>query len=77
MRSSLWDVSKDSKIATATNINNSDMSFREYKGRVIIHYNRSDQQTPPSGFAEAIYEGTQAQFLRGWFPETDPQPVIR
>ena len=64
------------RIATATNINNSDMSFREYKGRVIIHYNWSDQQTPPSGFAEAIYEGTQAEFLRGWFPKTDPQPVI-
>jgi len=44
------------------------MSFCEYRGRVIIHYDWGDQATSPSGFGEAIYEGTQEQFLRGWFP---------
>ena len=59
------------RVATAVNINNSDMCFAEYKGQTIIHYFWGDQQTPPCGFARAIYDGTQEQFLRGWFPDAE------
>jgi len=59
---------KKKRIATMTNINNGDMCLIEYKGKVIIHYFWGDQATAPCGMAEAIYDGTEAQFLRGWFP---------
>ena len=52
-----------------TNICNSDISLIEYKGKVIIRYFYGDQATAPCGMAEATYEGTEAQFLRGWFPQ--------
>jgi len=55
------------RIATMTNINNSDMCLIEYQGKVIIRYCTGDQATSPTGLAEAIYDGTEAQFLRGWF----------
>ena len=58
---------KKKRIATMTNVNNSDMCLIEYKGKVIIHYFTGDQATAPCGMAEAIYDGTEAQFLRGWF----------
>ena len=47
----------------------------EYKGKVIIRYCTGDQATTPHGLAEATYEGSEPQFLRGWFPETPPQNV--
>ena len=63
------------RIATITNINQSDMCLIEYKGKVIIHYFTGDQATTPCGYAEAIYDGTEAQFLRGWFPEKPPRSL--
>jgi len=56
------------RIATMTNINCSDMCLFEFKGKVIIRYCAGDQETRPHALVEAIYEGTEAQFLRGWFP---------
>ncbi|OHB53704.1 MAG: hypothetical protein A2Y12_15140 [Planctomycetes bacterium GWF2_42_9] len=51
-------------------INNSDMEFTEHNGRVIIGY-MCGAQTLEYGFiAEAVYEGTEAQFLRAWFPSS-------
>jgi hypothetical protein len=56
------------RIATAKNINNSDIDFCEWQGRLIIFYSWGDQ-VGTEHLAEAVYEGSQADFLRGWFPE--------
>ena len=55
------------RIATARNINNSDLDFCEFQGRLIINYSWGNQQGVEH-LAEAAYEGTEEQFLRGWFP---------
>jgi len=55
-------------IAGAKDINNSDIDFCEYKGRLIINYSWGNQQGEEF-LAEATYEGTLEQFLLGWFPE--------
>ncbi len=56
------------RIATAVNCNNSDLDFCEYKGRVVLYYSWGNQ-LGIEHLAEAVYDGTQAQFFRGWFPE--------
>jgi hypothetical protein len=56
------------KIAVARNINNSDLDFCEWRGRLVIHYSWGNQQGTEF-LAEAVYNGRQEQFLRGWFPE--------
>jgi len=56
------------RIATAKNLNNSDVDFCEYQGRVVIFYSWGNQQGVEH-LAEAVYEGSLADFLRGWFPE--------
>ena len=58
------------RIATAVNCNNSDLDFCEHKGRLIIVYSWGNQ-LGIEHLAEAVYEGTQAQFLRGWFPDRE------
>jgi len=55
------------RIATAVNRNNSDIDFCEFKGRLIISYSWGNQ-TGVEHLAEAVYRGTEAEFLRGWFP---------
>ncbi|NQT21598.1 MAG: hypothetical protein HQ592_17975 [Planctomycetes bacterium] len=54
------------RIATAKNINNSDIDFCEHNGRVIINYSWGNQEGIEH-LAEAVYEGTLEQFLTGWF----------
>jgi len=56
------------RIAEATNINNSDMDFCEYNGRLIINYSWGNQQGAEH-LAEAVFHGTLEQFLKSWFPE--------
>jgi hypothetical protein len=53
-------------IAMAQNRNNSDIDFCEYRGKLIINYSWGNQRGKEH-LAEAIYPGTEAQFLRGWF----------
>ena len=48
-------------------INNSDMEFAEHNGQVIIGFSCGAQTLGYGFIAEAVYEGTEAQFLRGWF----------
>jgi hypothetical protein len=55
------------RIATAVNCNNSDLDFCEYQGRVVLYYSWGNQ-LGIEHLAEAVYDATQAQFLRGWFP---------
>ncbi len=61
------------RIAAATDINNSDIDFCEYEGRLVIFYSWGNQ-AGNEFLAEAVYEGTQAEFLLGWFGEEGPEP---
>lgn len=54
-------------IASATNINNSDVDLCEFGGKTVITYSWGNQNGVEF-LAEAVYEGTLANFLRGWFP---------
>lgn len=56
------------RIREARNINNSDIDFCEFEGKLVIHYTWGNQQGIEF-LAEAAYEGTEADFLRAWFPE--------
>jgi predicted class III extradiol MEMO1 family dioxygenase len=56
------------RIAKAVNKNNSDIDFCEHQGRLIINYSWGNQ-TGVEHLAEAVYEGSTADFLRGWFRE--------
>jgi hypothetical protein len=55
-------------ISEATNLNNSDIDFCEFEGKLIINYSWGNQRGVEF-LAEARYEGTEAQFLEGWFPQ--------
>ena len=59
------------RIAKAVDANNSDLDFCEYQGRVILNYSWGNQ-LGVEHLAEAVYEGSQADFLRGWFPDAKP-----
>ena len=56
------------RIKTAEDINNSDIDFCEFKGKLIINYSWGNQRGEEF-LAEARYNGTLAQFLNGWFPK--------
>jgi hypothetical protein len=60
------------RIARATNLNNSDIDFCEWQGRLAIGYSWGNQQGVEH-LAEAVYDGSLKQFLHGWFP-ADRQP---
>ena len=60
------------RVRTATNINNSDIDFCEYEGRVVINYSWGNQQGIEH-LAEAEFDGTLAEFLEGWFPEEEAE----
>jgi len=55
------------QIAAAVDLNNSDVDLCEFKGRVMITYSWGNQQGIEF-LAEAVYDGTLASFLRGYFP---------
>jgi hypothetical protein len=56
------------RIAVADDWNNSDIDFCEYKGKLRISYSWGNQQGIEF-LANAEYDGTLEEFLRGWFPE--------
>ena len=57
-----------SRIANAVNLNNSDLDFCERDGRLVMTYSWGNQQGVEH-LASAVYDGTVAQFLDGWFPK--------
>lgn len=57
------------RIADAKNINNSDVDFCEFEGKTIITYSWGNQ-TGVEHLAEAVYNGPEASFLKGFFPES-------
>jgi hypothetical protein len=64
--SALGDAQRG-RIANALNINNSDIDFCEWQGRLTINYSWGNQQGTEH-LATAVYEGSLPQFLKGWFP---------
>ena len=54
-------------IAGAVDRNNSDVDFCEYRGKTIVTYSWGNQQGTEF-LAGAVYEGTLASFLKGYFP---------
>jgi hypothetical protein len=56
------------RITEATDLNNSDIDFCDWQGRLVITYSWGNQ-LGVEHLAEAVYDGTEAQFLRAWFPE--------
>jgi pimeloyl-ACP methyl ester carboxylesterase len=56
------------RIANAVNRNNSDIDFCNWQGRLMINYSWGNQQGIEH-LAEAVYDGTEDQFLLGWFPK--------
>ena len=54
-------------IAKAVDVNNSDIDFCDFKGKLIINYSWGNQ-TGVEFLAEAEYAGSTAQFLESWFP---------
>jgi pimeloyl-ACP methyl ester carboxylesterase len=61
-------ASQRARIAGATNLNNSDIDFCEWQGRLTINYSWGNQQGVEF-LAAAVYDGNLAEFLRGWFPK--------
>jgi alpha-L-fucosidase len=55
-------------IASAVNINNSDVDLCEFEGKTIIYYSWGCQ-TGIEFLAEAVYDGSLERFLKGWFGE--------
>lgn len=59
-----------SRVANAVNLNNSDIDFCEFEGQLHITYSWGNQQGIEH-LAEAVYDGSEAEFMRGWFPENE------
>jgi hypothetical protein len=56
------------RVANAINLNNSDIDFCEFEGKLWITYSWGNQQGIEH-LAEAVYDGSEAEFLRGWFAD--------
>ena len=56
------------RILESENRNNSDIDFCEFNGKLIINYSWGNQRGKEF-LAEATYDGTLKQFLKGWFPK--------
>lgn len=63
----LTDAERE-RIRSAENCNNSDIDFCEFEGRLVITYSWGNQHGIEH-LAEAEYGGSEAEFLRGWFPD--------
>ena len=57
------------RIANAVDLNNSDIDFCEWQGRLVINYSWGNQ-VGVEHLAEALYDGTEKAFLRGWWPKS-------
>ncbi len=55
------------RLATAVNLNNSDIDFCEFRDQVHLTYSWGNQQGIEH-LAAAVCDGTEADFLRHWFP---------
>lgn len=55
-------------VPNAADLNNSDIDFCDWQRRLVIT-NSWGNQLGVEHLAEAVYDGTEAQFLEGWFPQ--------
>jgi lysophospholipase L1-like esterase len=55
------------RVAHAVNLNNSDIDFCEWRGRLDVTYSWGNQQGVEH-LAKAVYDGGLKTFLQGWFP---------
>ena len=55
------------RVRTAVDCNNSDIDLCEYGGQVVMTYSWGNQ-LGVEHLAEAVYQGSLADFMRGWFP---------
>lgn len=60
-------VEQQARIKEAVNRNNSDIDFCDWNGQTFITYSWGNQ-LGVEHLAEASYEGSVAEFLKGWFP---------
>jgi hypothetical protein len=56
------------RVEKAVNLNNSDIDFCGWQGKTFITYSWGNQQGMEH-LAEAVYDATVEEFLRGWFPD--------
>ena len=56
------------RIASAVDINNSDVDLCEFEGKTIIYYSWGNQ-VGVEHLAHAVYEGSLKSFLEGFFPQ--------
>ena len=61
------------RVEKAEDVNNSDVDFCEFGGKLVINYSWGNQQGNEF-LAEAEYAGTQAEFLTSWFPNASAVP---
>jgi len=61
-------------IAEAENINNSDLDFCEFEGQTILYYSWGNQRGIEF-LAEAMFDGSEKNFLAGYFPEAAAAPA--
>jgi hypothetical protein len=62
------NIEQRTAIAAAKNINNSDIDFCEYNGKLIINYSWGNQQGMEF-LAEAVFDGSLEEFLEELFPD--------
>jgi hypothetical protein len=62
------DEASRQRVATGENLNNSDVDFCEWQGRLWLTYSWGNQRGVEF-LAAAQYEGTEVEFLEGWFPQ--------
>jgi hypothetical protein len=55
------------RIVTAGNLNNSDLDFCQFKNKTVIYYSWGNQQGVEH-LAKAEYDGSEMDFLKGFFP---------
>ncbi|MBL9140074.1 MAG: hypothetical protein JNK85_29650 [Verrucomicrobiales bacterium] len=67
IRNASFTEAQRKRIREAVNWNNSDIDFCEWQGRLSVTYSWGNQ-LGVEHLAEAIYDGSLAQFLQGWFP---------
>jgi hypothetical protein len=63
------------RIAKAEDCNNSDIDFCEFEGRTVISYSWGNQ-LGNEFLAHAAYDGSVADFLRGWFPDDKTDGMV-
>ena len=61
-----FNAAERKRIATAENANNSDLDFTEFNGKTEIYYSWGNQHGVEH-LAEAVYEGSERDFLTGFF----------